>query len=550
MKSKIFYSLIATTILFLSGCFKDSGNYTYTEINPPKWLFNIQANNINVYGRGGALTSFQASDKFTWGADSLERREEVRFEWKIGDIVIGNELDFKIPTDELMQKIGMDDFPESFMGSFHVIEKANNIRHMVRVYITLTPRYAMWDLLAISEDGENTKLTAVLSKKKDINGVSTKYYEIEENSFNEINNMQIPGKPVNLHLAKARNIGSLGSATIITDQVSYEINAGSLVFYKEMKDNFPDGTPSNFVVSDRDDIDGEEGSYTFIATKEGKVYTRNMSANYLGGNFLSEPYYLDSKGYNITKFGHHTMGYPNIPCYDEKNNRVVMANRWRVDIQEGDNTIMVYKCRLIAPQPRSADNDGVPVWNMPEGTKVLYITQARHFKRSISPTSTLYTIYYQDAVGKTFMADFVMSNKDVEISKNSYANKRWKELPDNFDGNTLFLTSASHAYYGEAALLRTFYSKGNDLRYIQRSKTASDGSFTDNKFLSFDSKITFITYNWYNCTSIIIGCENGDIYIYDINNIQNPKLISKVNTGGKIVSIRQLGDGGNDYDYF
>ena len=40
--------------------------------------------------------------------------------------------------------------------------------------------------------------------------------------------------------------------------------------------------------------------------------------------FINTPYELDEKGYKITEFGTRLYGFTSIPCWDEKNNRVIM----------------------------------------------------------------------------------------------------------------------------------------------------------------------------------------------------------------------------------
>ena len=57
-----------------------------------------------------------------------------------------------------------------------------------------------------------------------------------------------------------------------------------------------------------------------------------MSMNNLGGNFVSTPLVADEKGYKVTSFGQPQIGFSCIPCYDEKNNRMLTI----VFYQSGD----------------------------------------------------------------------------------------------------------------------------------------------------------------------------------------------------------------------
>lgn len=100
---------------FLSGCFKDEGNYTYTELNPPQWIqdFNKTPEYISGWAGKGETMVFHGSRMFTWGSDSAARAKEVRYEWKIAGVVIGDQLDMELPTDSVFQKLGLDAYTNS-----------------------------------------------------------------------------------------------------------------------------------------------------------------------------------------------------------------------------------------------------------------------------------------------------------------------------------------------------------------------------------------------------------------------------------------------------
>lgn len=142
----------------------------------------------------------------------------------------------------------------------------------------------------------------------------------------------------------------------------------------EVKDQFLDGTPPNFVVSDlrekSPNYPGQDGACIFVATKDRRVFYRMKSPNYLGGQYLTEPYVIDDRGYKITKFGHSKYGGV-IPCYDEKNRRVVMATTWRDGGSfPGDNP-SIWRTRIVPIKTHY----NVPVSGFPEGTEVLYLTE-------------------------------------------------------------------------------------------------------------------------------------------------------------------------------
>ena len=55
------------------------------------------------------------------------------------------------------------------------------------------------------------------------------------------------------------------------------------------------------------------------------------------------------------------------------------------------------------------------------------------------------------------------------------------------------------------------------------------------------SPITSISLAVYNCDQLFVGCENGDVLVYDITSYDFPRLLYKGNVGGKVLNVRQLG---------
>lgn len=550
MKKIYRLSLFLATATLLSGCFKDEGNYNYDELMPPKWLYDVENTNIYVAGRAGAdeTVHFKASDMFTWEANPEQRKQEVRYEWRLNDILIGEDVDFTISSDELMKKLNWEEPPAGLqIGTFHIIEKKNDVTFMGKFRLNLQPEFSAYDWLILSADNGSSKLSSI--KYRTLAEGEYKY-ELLDDAYALKNGSSIPGNPVKIRLARALNVSPLGSATIITDQVAYELNSGNLMKVWELKDRFPDGVPPDFEVADRRDQDGAgdygEGAYTFVATKDGRVFSRVMAPYYVGGEFLSEPYFVDNKGYHITRFGHSTNGLMNIPCYDEKNRRGMVATAWRVDVNMGGgpfDTKSVWRTRLIPMRKLTEDGGGVPIWEMPEDSKVWHITQANHLPWFVSGTNVLYDVYYTDAGGRSIVGSFVISNmSEGGVSNDYFAALRWHVLQNaRFDEETLFLTSASGTSLAvRHAKFTSFYTKGHEIRYLRRSESY-DGAYTDNFFMELPSKVTMLTYDWYDYRTMLIGCDNGDVYIYDVNSLQNPRLIEKFNVGGRVVSAAMLG---------
>lgn len=542
----------------LTGCFEDEGNYSYEEINPPLWSDNFNTSSpkrILAYAGDGEVMKFRGSKMFTWETDSAMRADEVRYEWKIKGVVISEELDFDMPTDEVVKKIGLTRYSNDMgeWGTFSVIEKKTGITFPARLFVYFYPPFAPNDWFILSENGDKSKVSVISPRTVLENGKETANYKLKEDVYATINGHDIPGKPKDLVMETSRDVSAGGACVILTDQVAYEVNVQNMMKVDEVKDQFLDGAPVDFkIAAMREKAPSSpsfgEGSASFIVTEDGRLFTRMRSANYLVGKYLTEPYYIDAKGYEITMLGHSTYGQ-NIPCYDAKNRRVVMATTWREDVGEDMyNKTSVYKTRVIPLK----SHVNVPVSGFAEGTEMLYLSQKNHISWGFTGTSLLFTAYYNEpGADGTIIGDFGFDNRSATFK---YAGlERKLTLPVKLDASSVFLVSSNYrsSTYAEDAKYRDFYSVGNELYFVQR---AADWMDTSVRFLKFNatipSKITSLAYAFFDLDQLWIGCEDGTIQAYDIRNINSPVLLFEKNVGGKVASIKQIGWHTTSHDWY
>lgn len=542
----------------LTGCFEDEGNYSYEEINPPLWSDNFNTSSpkrMSGYAGDGEVMKFRGSKMFTWETDSAMRAEEVRYEWKIKGVVISEELDFDMPTDEVVKKIGLTRYSNDVgeWGTFSVIEKKTGITFPARLFVYFYPPFAPDDWFILSENGDKSKVSVISPRTVSENGKNTVNYKLKDDVYATINGHDIPGKPKDLVMETSRDVSAGGACVILTDQVAYEVNVQNMMKVDEVKDQFLDGAPADFkIAAMREKAPSSpsfgEGSASFIVTEDGRLFTRMRSANYLVGKYLTEPYYIDAKGYEITMLGHSTYGQ-NIPCYDAKNRRVVMATTWREDVGEDMyNKTSVYKTRVIPLK----SHVNVPVSGFAEGTEMLYLSQKNHISWGFTGTSLLFTAYYNEpGADGTIIGDFGFDNRSASFQFNGF--ERWFRLPVKLDASSVFLVSSTYrsSTYAEDAKYRDFYSVGNELYFVQR---AADWMDTSVRFLKFNatipSKITSLAYAFFDLDQLWIGCEDGTIQAYDIRNINSPVLLFEKNVGGKVASIKQIGWHTTSHDWY
>lgn len=530
----------------LTACFSDEGNYTYESLKPPTWLINVNNEPIYVYGRGGEETNIDASRYFNWGKlDSLERSKEVRYEWRLNGKVFSTELKETIPTDEFMKRLGLTDYPTgSFDGDFAIIEKATGISFKARTYITIEPPIAECDFIVYSAKNNSDPHIGSMS------ALSLKYgraangtFSVPKFIFKKHLSDDIPGTPKRMDVSLSLNVSPTGSVTAITQEGdAVVLNASTLKKVWELGSQFADGTPANFKVSARRDqeIDADNPAFTWVATQDGRIFTRQTGKHYLGGKFLTEPYYLDEKGYKITNFGHTLWGHTNIPCYDEKNRRVLIAT----SLEGNYHSYRVFMTDLSMPGWA-----GAPIMKMPADAEVFYLT-AINGQMYWDRNNSWYQIWYNTG-GKSMVGTFAVDNRTRKLNV-PMANTYY--FPYEVTGHllnkeTVFLTAATTRLSNLKSRCDLF-SEGNKVFVVVRSGTWGATSIDQIGQLplkGITSKVTAMTYDrndqytqGRDYKHLLVGCENGDVLIYEVTNLPAPVLVGKYNAGGRVASIKQL----------
>ena len=147
-----------------------------------------------------------------------------------------------------------------------------------------------------------------------------------------------------------------------------------------------------------------------------------MSMNNLGGNFVSTPLVADEKGYKVTSFGQPQIGFSCIPCYDEKNNRMltivfyqsgdVMSTPWGGNFPVGTQ----YQLSKLVPAkitPGVSMEGMCPAWQFPDGVKFIYASYAGFASAGFfGPYYSLMNVFYNGADGKTRWGIYAVNNND------------------------------------------------------------------------------------------------------------------------------------------
>lgn len=542
--NKLVYSLLAS-LLVLTACFEDEGNYDYHDMNPPRWLVdNMQPVAINAHQ--GREVVLDGSGLFTWDTDSLTRSGEVTYEWVLNGKRVAEGLRVNMTTEELMEKAEVTEFSGKMgtFGTFNIVEKSTGVSYMAEILVWFYPKFSSGNWIMLVDDDGKARVSAIRDFSTIENGQTVTSYELVQDAYAESNDgSSIPGKPLNMSWALDRHVGQNGSITVITDQGGYELNAEDLSFYGKIEgDQFLDGTPANFQLMARADYDATDNCQpaTFLAAADGQLYTRVMSENYLGGKYLTEPYYVDEKGYKVTMFGN--ANYNNmIPCYDEKNRRVLIAT---VEMsQVGEDYTSVFRARVV---PLSGTPQyGAPAGGFPEGTEILYIGLHRYYPSLLGGNMVFVCLYNQPGVAGTQLRHFAVYTSGLSLNTSAWQFQLADlTVPELLDASSCILSSGSNRLGAtcQQAARAIFFTVGNEVRYLLYDGSSSPSiRYRTMPLSDITSPITYLTIAFYDCNQLFVGCENGDVFIYDITSYDFPRLLYKGNVGGKVLNVRQLG---------
>jgi len=534
--------------LMLASCFSDDGNYEYESLKPPTWLDNFMDSPIQVLVYGGRPVRLDGSRYFNWGKlDSLQRSQEVRYEWRMNGKVYSTELKEEMTTDEFLKRMGLEEMPvKEQSGDFSIIEKSSGVTFKVKCTLFFKPAIGGGDFVVYSAMGANMPNVGKLTVFR-LNYLKEKGKLKENFEFGKYVVDNVPGTPRSLDVAVAKNVGAAGSLTLITEEGDAMVyNAGNLKKEWDLSSQFADGTPDNFKVSGRKDQ--EDGgmntpALTWVATKDGRLFSRQFGKNYLGGKFISDPYYIDSLGYKITKFGHTNWGVTNVPCYDEKNRRVVLATT--------TNSSDFYKYRSFVVTLHS-DQFYSPAEKMPEDANVYYLTTMNGDEYRDNRNSW-FQAYYTTG-GKSMVACFAVDNYARRLTYTMNYMSPY-EIPGHlFTNETVFLTASGEQLSGNSSKAYTdLFSEGMDIYAIQRdgNRTTFGANEITIKKIPLEGITSKITYMVYDVTGywvgldheyphLVVGCENGDVLIYYAVPVAHPRLMKKYNVGGRVCAIKQV----------
>lgn len=186
---------------------------------------------------------------------------------------------------------------------------------------------------------------------------------------------------------------------------------------------------------------------------------------------------------------------------------------------------------------------------MPADAEVLYLTTINgqmYWDRN----NSWYQIWYNTG-GKSMVGTFAVDNRTRKLNvpmANTYYFP-YEVTGHQLNKETVFLTAATTRLSNLKSRCDLF-SEGNKVFVVVRSGTWGSTSIDQIGQLplkGITSKVTAMTYDrndqytqGRDYKHLLVGCENGDVLIYEVTNLPAPVLVGKYNAGGRVAAIKQL----------
>lgn len=512
-------------VLLISGCFKDEGNYAYLNNTAPVFDFTTPT---HIYCYEGDSVFFEGKFHLE-SPDSLERMADFSYEWKVNGVVLCREKDFRIATDKAMELLNLKEFPSSFLaGTYGVIDNETGLTYLTNVLYNFRPSFGTGNWMILSKNGLNSRLSYQRLVIKNEGNKKDSTYKNYVGIYKERNDgEEIMGTPRFLLDHMAPHISSYSGATlVVTEKEAYEISNESLRKAKNIKEEFLSGVPEHFAVKDAYYVK----QYSFLVTDNGNMYRRVLSENYLGGKFITQPYVVDDKGYEIDFFANgQTATWSSMRLlYDRKNRRMLMSNQQYTPMGSVKVLEQTGTGHVFTP------------WALGDDIEMLAISEIGSENWDYGYDGACYCAVYNQN-GKTYLGYFYVNNKPPvtfgQVVNNAYM--RIEECPVQLSGDNLIrLTSEFNAHNGYDKYI--LYSSGNEIRYINRVNLREGlliGGFAD--------RITAFRFDIQsnNHKELGVGLANGDFMRVDVRNKEKARVFvkSKFNVGGEIVDVSVTG---------
>lgn len=262
MKRILSTIVLLSTIVFISSCYEDKGNYDYSLLSKP--VITGIPDPCDTYAGSNLIIPV----KIEWPDGEIQ---DVSYEWRVNNTVISNDKN-------LNYKVVLDVKPGQY-ADFSVIDNRTGLRTMVTFKLNVTTMFASgWMIL--SDAGDYSELSYIRNDG-----------QLHANIYEEMNGEKLGAGAVQIkeHWLPWSEVNGeifIGVPTGPNYAVDLDGNSFKRVVYS--KDEFFEKAPDNFSPVNFDAV----ANWDYMISN-GKLYTRHIErshdANYHEGRFVRLP---------------------------------------------------------------------------------------------------------------------------------------------------------------------------------------------------------------------------------------------------------------------
>lgn len=528
---KLKYILFALVIAVLQfSCYEDKGNYDYKDLNNIDIDFGDMETSVVL----GDVLKIEPNFTFALGTESTD----LSYLWTVGNRKISEQRNLEWTADTIMTYGNLE---------LRVLDKSTGVTYLRESSITVKSPYASkgWIILSEKPDG-TTSFSFLREGTKTVDDKKVVDYVPHIDVYKTENKSEAGTGPIKV-LEHFTDLWEgedtrMGRFWVIQKGAPgpIQISGRSFLRTKTLEESFRGKVfPQGFVPYDMIDMKW----ITLAVSENGKIYTRKKETFQLfnTGEFLDQPLRFEGKdvdGRNLIWGPYADIDYTLM--YDKPNNRYLVIYD-KSQVEAGTVQKITVSANQYEAQPEFSRLDNL-------GDKEVVFCGMKHLSGeylSLLRSKTTNNLYVQQfSVGGIAYEDYPAG---------TLGSQRMVNLAPAVDGTTQNVFNLSR--FSRAPYL--YIGKGGELWVYNVN---SDAANALHKFYTFGQKIVSIDSETYGGDLIVVGLENGDVYVVStttklVNASINGTLASPdemilghVGGFGKIVQVRIKTGEGNGWN--
>ena len=491
---KIYIAFLLFTMVTLSACYDDKGNYDYKDINELEIILDEDIYEVTL---GEEL---KIEPKFNIEIDESSTR--YTYEWFVNDKTRPewNQRNFSWEVDTLIKRGNI---------SLEVTDHKYGVKYMNSNALAVSGVYES-DLswIILSDVGGKSQLSYFSCLEYDEDTEEFKSVKFSNDVYSMVNDGELGTGPISMQVHFREGVDwndeIIGNVCVFQESGAVDFSGESFAKEIDMKDAFdggiyPEGVTVVYPGTFMDMID-------VLMDQKGRLYSRLKASSevYNSEYFLHMPLCFDKETEPLEQcqvargfYRANRTGYALI--YDGKNKRMLYINN--PDSWDG----IVGAGRLTA-LPACGENDKieeiVPLNNMAGYELLRMIMYGAGY-----PNYGFFLVLREESTNKVFVQLVIMTGANgdpriVEIKKYEVTG-----LPGIPTHVTLTLSSPEYA----------FFSVGKDVYYFDLNNPKSAVKHYQN----FNAEITAMSAETEYADHLAVGLENGEFYILNVGNAKN-----------------------------